>query len=69
MARLEHERWVVERRLAGWLSGPQRDPDHKITPYLVPYDELTDDVKEWDREAVRAIPDVLALAKFEVYRL
>ena len=69
MAEMEHVRWMAERRLAGWVYGPLRDVGRKITPYLVPYAELTEEVKEWDREAVRAIPDVLALAKFEVYRL
>ena len=72
MAEVEHARWMRERRLAGWVYGPERDPDHKITPYLVPYAELPrepEDVQEWDREAVRAIPEVLAQAKFEVNRL
>jgi hypothetical protein len=69
MSEMEHERWMVERRLAGWVYGPERDVARKITPYLAPWTELTDDVKEWDREAVRAIPEVLAQAKFEVYRL
>ena len=72
MAEMEHERWIKERRLAGWVLGPKRGPDRKITPYLVPYAELPrepEDVQEWDREAVRAIPEVLAQAKFEVCRL
>ncbi len=68
MARLEHERWVVERRLAGWTHDPERNPERKTSPYLAPYDELPEDVKELDRQAVRTIPDILALAKFEVYR-
>ncbi len=69
MAKMEHERWVIERRLANWVFDPVRDVEHRRTPYLVPYAELPEDVKEWDREAVRAIPEVLAQAKFEVYRL
>lgn len=72
MAEMEHARWMAERRLAGWVYGPVRDVGRKITPYLVPYAELPrepQDVQEWDREPVRAIPDVLALAKFEAYRL
>ena len=34
----------------------------------MPYGELPrepEDVQEWDREAVRAVPEVLAQAKFE----
>ena len=55
--------------VCGWVYDPERDHDRKISPYLVPYDELPEDVKEWDRQAVRVIPEVLALAKFEVYRM
>jgi hypothetical protein len=69
MARLEHERWMQERRLAGWTYGEQRESEHRKSPYLVPYDDLADGVKDWDREAVWSIPAILALAKFEVYRL
>jgi 8-oxo-dGTP pyrophosphatase MutT (NUDIX family) len=68
LAEMEHERWMAERLQAGWTLG-QRDPDRKTSPYLVAYDELPDDVKEWDRQAVRAIPEILALAGLEMYRL
>ena len=68
LAEREHERWVAERRAAGWIAGPARDVERKITPYLVPYAILPEEVKEWDRQAVRAIPEVLAIAGFEVYR-
>jgi hypothetical protein len=30
---------------------------------------LKDDVKEWDREAMRGLSDFLTKAKFEIYRL
>jgi hypothetical protein len=35
----------------------------------VPWNSLTDDVKEWDRQPVRELPRFLAQAKFEIYRL
>lgn len=69
MAKMEHKRWIVERRIAGWVYGAERSVERKISPYLAPWAELPDDVKKWDREAVQAIPEVLAQAKFEVYRL
>ena len=43
--------------------------DEKISPYLVPWCDLTDEVREWDRQTVRALPDFLAKASFEIYRL
>jgi hypothetical protein len=70
MAPLVHDLWVAERRRAGWVYGPERDIDRKITPYLnTPYADLAPDIKELDRQAARAIPEVLAAAELEVYRL
>ena len=70
MAAVAHEHWVAERRRAGWVSGPERDVARKVTPYLeISYADLPENVKEWDRQAVRAIPEVLAAAGLEVYRL
>jgi hypothetical protein len=68
MAEIEHERWVSERLLDGWVYG-ERDVEKRISPYLVPWNSLTDDVKEWDRQTVRELPKFLAKAKFEIYRL
>lgn len=70
MAGLAHDHWVAERRRAGWVDGPGRDVTRKISPHLeASYADLPEDVKEWDRQAVRAIPEVLAAAGLEVYRL
>jgi hypothetical protein len=67
LAAQEHARWVTERRAAGWVVGP-RDVAHRTTPYLVPYADLPEEVKEWDRQAVRGFPDILAVAGLEIYR-
>lgn len=68
LSEMEHERFVAERRAAGWTDGP-RDPAAKRTPYLVPWSSLEEQVREFDREAVRAIPSLMAEAGFEIYRL
>ena len=51
LARLEHERWNAQRRMDGWRSHRRaaKDEARRLHPSLVPYDELTDDVKEYDR--------------------
>lgn len=69
LAEMEHDRWVTERRCEGWVLGPVRDVNRKVSPYLVPWGELDAKVKEWDRNAVRRIPDLLSKAGFELYRL
>lgn len=69
LAVLEHERWVGERRSSGWTFGPVKDAERKVTPYLVGWDELSEEIREYDREAVRAIPEVLAEAGLAIHRL
>jgi len=68
MAEMEHDRFVAERFLQGWSLGP-RNPEKKTSPYLVDWKELSEEIKEYDRQAVRGIPELLAKAKFEIYRL
>ena len=59
LAELEHGRYTAERLLAGWTSGV-RDPARFLSPYLQPWAELGDEAKEYDRDAVRDLPAVLA---------
>lgn len=62
MAELEYGRWNVERLRGGWRSGKTRDDSRKIQNCLVPWKELPDAIKRYDREAVRAFPKILAKA-------
>lgn len=61
LAEMEHERWMAERRRDGWKWGPVRDPDRRVSPYLISWHRLPDDVRETDRQAVRSIPRLLSL--------
>ncbi len=69
LARLEHERWMAEKRKNGWRHGPKKDGNAKTHPCLVPYDQLPPDEQEKDRSAVRLIPPTLAKVGFRVHRL
>ncbi len=69
LARMEHERWDRERRAAGWAYAPgPKDAKKKTSPYLVPWDRLSEDVRDLDRETVRGLPAFLARAGFQIYR-
>jgi hypothetical protein len=68
LARLEHDRWRGERQGDGWRSGPARDAERKLSPYLVPWESLTEDVRDLDRDTVRGLPGLLAVAGFTVRR-
>jgi ppGpp synthetase/RelA/SpoT-type nucleotidyltranferase len=68
MAEMEHGRWNVERIRSGWRYGPEKDEAAKISPYLVPWKYLSDEIKEYDREAVCNFPRLLWQAKLRVVR-
>ena len=44
-----HENWSVGRISQGWTYGEKRDDIKKETPCLVPYSELPESEKEYDR--------------------
>jgi ryanodine receptor 2 len=49
LAKNTHEVWSATRLKDGWTYGPVRD-DQKLThPCLIPYDELPESEKEYDR--------------------
>lgn len=44
-----HDVWAEGRIKQGWVYGERRDDEKKQNPCLVPYDELPDSEKEYDR--------------------
>ncbi len=44
-----HEIWAETRQAEGWSYGPQRDDKLKQTPDMVPYSQLPEGEKEYDR--------------------
>jgi ppGpp synthetase/RelA/SpoT-type nucleotidyltranferase len=68
MAELEHGRWNIERLRDGWRYGKTRDDSHKVHDCLVSWADLPDDIRRYDRDAVRAFPEILAKAGLEVNR-
>ena len=58
LARLEHDRWMDERRALGWTLDrtlKDRDVERKATPHLIPYDEMSEGMKEYDRDVARGL--------------
>lgn len=49
MAKNVHEVWAQSRISDGWAYGPVRDDVKKHHPCLVPYEELPESEKEYDR--------------------
>lgn len=44
-----HEVWAASRIAEGWTYGPVRDDAKRQTPCLVPYAELPEEEKAYDR--------------------
>lgn len=62
LAENAHDHWALARMKAGWTYGPQRDDTLKKHPDLIPYSELTDSEKEYDRQtAMESLKAVIAL--------
>lgn len=49
MAKNVHEVWSQNRLNDGWTYGPVRDDARKQHPCLVPYEELPESEKDYDR--------------------
>ncbi len=58
LAEMEHGRFTVERLLSGWALG-SRDPGRFLSPYLRPWEDLDDTVKQYDYEVIRDMPEIL----------
>ena len=62
MARNVHEVWAQTRIAQVWSYGPERDDDAKKHPCLIPYEELPEAEREYDRNtAVETIRLILKL--------
>jgi ppGpp synthetase/RelA/SpoT-type nucleotidyltranferase len=69
LAEMEHGRWNTERLAQGWRWGEKVDREGKRSPWLVPWAQLPDNVRELDRQTVRKIPQYLAEVQLEIRRL
>ena len=49
IAKNVHEVWAQNRMAEGWTYGPERDDAKRQTPCLVPYEELPESEKAYDR--------------------
>lgn len=57
-----HENWSAGRIADGWSYGEKRDDKNKTTPCLVPYSELPEAEKEFDRNtALQTLKLIVAL--------
>ena len=66
LAKAEHRRWMAERTAKGWRYDRTKDNSRKLHPDLVAWEYLSEDSRDKDRSAVRAIPRHLADAGLRI---
>lgn len=66
LAENTHEVWSAQRIKDGWTYGPTRDDANQHHPCLVPYDQLPDSEKEYDRKTAAETLKAIVLLGFEI---
>ena len=66
MARNVHEVWARTRIEQGWTYGPTRDDARKKHPCLIPYEELPEEEKDYDRNTALGTLKFVIKQGFEV---
>lgn len=62
LAEHAHDVWAAQRISEGWTYGPQRNDAAKQHPCLVPYADLPESEKEYDRAAaLQTLKAIVAL--------
>ena len=66
-----HDNWAAQRIADGWVYGPARDDAKKQHPCLIPYEELPESEKAYDRntamETIKAIVSLGYQIKSKIY--
>ena len=68
LAAHNHDIWSQGRIADGWTWGPQRDDAKRQNPCLVPYDELPEKEKEYDRNTALAVLRAILALGYRIER-
>ena len=68
LSQWEHARWNWQKILQGWVYGSKKDEAQKTHPCILPWNQLPDNIKEYDRENVRLIPEFIKEAWYNAIR-
>ncbi len=66
MAKNVHEVWAKERIEQGWSYGEKRDDVNKLHPCLLPYEELPEFEKKFDRNTAIETLKLIKKIGFEI---
>ena len=68
LAKNIHEVWASQRLSAGWKYGIERNDELKEHPSLVPYEELPESEKEYDRNTAMETLRVIRTLGFSIIK-
>ncbi len=68
MAKNVHEVWAETRIKQGWTYGEQRDDKLKTHPCLVPYEELPEEEREYDRNTALGTLKLITKLGFRIIK-
>ena len=68
LAIYEHDEWCEEKIGQGWTYGEVRDDDNLIHDCLVPWDDLTPEVQQYDIDPVENIPNLVDKIGLKIVR-
>ena len=68
LAKDVHEQWAQTRISDGWQYGPERDDSKKLHPCLVPYEELPDSEKKYDRISAASTLKLIKKLGFDIVK-
>ena len=64
----EHDEWCKEKEGTGWIYGEEKDLENLVTPYLVPWEDLTPEIQQYDIDPVLNIPNLMKSLGLKVVR-
>lgn len=68
LSALVHKTWMSNRIKEGWSYGPERSDSLKQTPCIVPYEELPEIEKDYDRNTVKTTIKALYELGFSIIK-
>ncbi len=66
MAKNVHEVWAQGRISQGWTYGPERSDTLKTHPCLVPYEDLPEEEKDYDRNTALGTLKLIVKSGFRI---
>ncbi len=69
LAKNAHDVWALQRIREGWRYGPQRDDARKEHPSLVPYEDLSESERNYDRMAAMESLKAIAALGYRIEKI